>query len=240
MKIAGVEVKRRVWAGMGGAALVIVTWLWWSQATLKTAGHPPASPAAFVRLFGRSEAVVDRILRERAAIQDATPLFFPTAMNFRASLRPEIRPTSEVFQGFGAVLKFEAKVPQFGAEGTTPPDSAVELMEKANEAPFAGFGQIDHTATALPSRWGRVEAKSLLDGRLALNLEIGTAGSPAGEYGPMEFVAKVGLAGLVGAPLLLQGSGRGDVDEFVLNYLVKTARIGAQLPQGTYRITVGP
>lgn len=240
MKIAGVEVKRRVWAGTGGAALVIVTWMWWSQATLQAAGNPPKSPVAFVRLSGRGEAVVDRILRERAAFQDATPLFFPTASNFRASRRPDIRPTSEVFQDFGAVLKYEARAPRFGTEGTTPPETAPELMERGNEAPFAGFGQVDRPAETLPVRWGRIEAKSLLDGRLMLNLEIGAAGSPAVEYGTMEFVAKVGLAGLVGTPLLTQGSGRKEVDDFVLNYLVKTARIGAQLPPGTYRITVGP
>lgn len=240
MKIAGVEVKRRVWAGTGGAALVIVAWMWWSQTTLQAAGTTPKNSAAFVRLSGKGEALIDRILRERAAFQDASPLFFPTPSNFRASRRPEIRPTSEVFQNFGAVLKYEARAPRFGTESTTPPETAQELMERGNEAPFAGLGQVDRPTEALPSRWGRIECKSLLDGRLMLILDIGAAGSPAVEYGAMEFVAKVGLAGLVGTPLLTRGSGSKEVDDFVLNYLVKTARIGAQLPPGTYRITVGP
>lgn len=240
MKIAGVEVKRRVWAGTGGALAVIVAWMWWSQTTLQAAGVTRRTPEAYVRLTGRGDAVIDRILRERATFQDATPLFFPTTSNFRASRRPDARHSGEVLQDFGAALKYEAKAPQFGTEAATPPETPAELMERGNEAPFEGFGRVDRATEVLHSRWGMIEAKSLLDGRLLLSLEIGAAGSPTGEYSTLEFIAKVGLAGLVGQPMLTHGSGREDVDDFVLNYLVKTARIGARLPPGTYRITVGP
>ena len=113
-------------------------------------------------------------------------------------------------------------------------------MEKGNEAPFAGLGQLDETGDKLQNRWARVEAKSLSNARLALVFDIGISGSPEGEWGVMEFVARVERAGLVGLPLLTQSSGVRAVDDFTLNYLVKTARIGARLPPGSYRITVGP
>lgn len=240
MKIANVEVKRRVWAGAGGALAVIAAWAWWSQATLAAAGAGRAAPEAFIQLTGRGDAAVDRILREQAAFQDATPLFFPTEANFRSLNLAAGRPLGQVFQDFPEVLKFQADAPRFGAEVVTPPETPAELMEKGNEAPFAGFGQVEDERGTLQARWARVEAKSLQDGKLALAFDIGSAGSPAAEFGPLEFAAKVNPAGLVGSPVLLRGSGVDEVDNFARDYLVKTARIGAQLPPGNYRITVGP
>jgi hypothetical protein len=240
MKITGLEVKRRVWASMGGAVAVIAAWLWWSQGALHAVGTVSRPPEAFVRLTGQGDVVVESLLRERAAYQDATPLFFPTGVNYRPARSSATRAVGESFGEFREVLRYGDSIPRFGADPVTPPETAAELMEKGNEAPFAGLGQLDETGDKLPTRWARVEAKSLSNGRLALVFDIGTAGSPEGERGVMEFIARVERAGLVGPPLLIQSSGVRAVDEFAQNYLVKTARIGARLPPGSYRITVGP
>ena len=240
MKITGIEVKQRGWASMGGAVVVIAAWMWWSQGTLNAVGTVSRPPEAFVRLTGQGDVVVENLLKERAAFQDATPLFFPTGVNYRPTRSAATRPVGESFGAFREVLRYGDTIPRFGADPVTPPENAAELMDKGNEAPFAGLGQIDEAGEKLQNRWARVEAKSLSNGRLALVFDIGTAGSPEGERGVMEFIVRVERAGLVGLPLLTQSSGIGAVDEFTLNYLVKTARIGARLPPGSYRITVGP
>jgi len=240
MKIGGVEVKRRVWAGTSGALAVIALWVWWSQATLAEARAAQSPPEAFVRLTGRGDAAVERMLRERAAYQDATPLFFPTTTNFRAGEKQGGQGTAEVFRDFGEVLQFQGTVPHYGTEAVTPPATAIELMEKGSEAPFAGFGQVDSDVSPRESRWAKFEVKSLVDGRLVLSFDIGISGSPSGEFDESEFVVKVGPSGLAGALLLTRSSGRVDVDAFVRDYLVKTARIGARLPPGSYRVSVGP
>lgn len=240
MKISGIEVKRRVWASMGGAVAVIAAWLWWSQGAMAASGAVPRPPEAFMYLTGQGDAVVERLLKERATFQDATPLFFPTAVNYRSVRKPAARSGGQAFGDFAEVLKYGDSIPRFGADPVTPPETAAELVEKGNETPFAGLGQIDQAGDSLPSRWASVEAKSLSDGRLALKFEIGNAGSPEGEKGVMEFIVRTEPAGLVGSPLLTRSSGVEAVDDFTRNYLVKTARIGARLPPGSYRITVGP
>jgi hypothetical protein len=240
MQIGGVEVKRRVWAGLAGALAVTAAWVLWSQATLTALGAAPKPPEGFVRLTGRGDAAVERMLRERAAFQDATPLFFPTAANYRPANQAGALETGQMFRDFEAVLKYQESVPRFAAEAVTPPETAVELLEKGSEAPFAGFGQADARYSTMQNRWARAEAKSLLDGRLALTVDIGAAGSPEPEFGVMEFVVKVGPAGLEGQPLLTASSGRPEVDSFARDYLVKIARIGARLPPGSYRVLVGP
>lgn len=240
MKIAGIEVKRRVWASMGGAVAVIAVWAWWSQGVMAAPGIVPRPSEAFVRLTGQGDAVVERLLRERAAFQDATPLFFPTAVNYRSMRKPAARPGGQAFGDFAEVLKYGDSIPRFGADPVTPPETAAELVEKGNETPFAGLGQIDQTGDSLPNRWAKVEAKSLSDGKLALVFDIGVAGSPEGEWGVMEFMVRVERTGLVGFPMLTQSSGVQAVDDFARSYLVKTARIGARLPPSSYRITVGP
>lgn len=232
--------KRRVWAGLAGALVVTAAWVLWSQATLTALGAAPKPPEGFVRLTGRGDAAVERILRERATFQDATPLFFPTAANYRPANQVGALETGQVFKGFESVLKYQESVPRFGTEVVTPPETAVELLEKGSEAPFAGFGQADTRDGVLQNRWARVEAKSLSDGRLALIFDVGVAGSPEGEFGVMVFVVKVEPAGLAGQPVLTASSGRPEVDSYTRDYLVKTARIGARLPPGSYRVSVGP
>jgi hypothetical protein len=67
-------------------------------------------------------------------------------------------------------------------------------------------------------------------------------GAPPGKGGwaPVEFVARVDAAGLVGPLVVTERSGLEEVDVFFANYLARTLRVGERLAPGFYRICVGP
>lgn len=56
----------------------------------------------------------------------------------------------------------------------------------------------------------------------------------------MEFLAVVSSAGLIADPVLVNGSGWEEVDNFFRSYLVKSFRLGERLNPGRYRVLVGP
>jgi len=61
-------------------------------------------------------------------------------------------------------------------------------------------------------------------------------------WAPLEFLVSLDVAGLVGAPALVQGSGSTEVDDFFATYLVQTLRLGArrELGAGFYLLRIGP
>jgi hypothetical protein len=57
---------------------------------------------------------------------------------------------------------------------------------------------------------------------------------------PMEFLAAVDPAGLVGPLVITEDSRVEEVNTYFRKYLAQTYRIGERLPPGFYRIIVGP
>lgn len=243
MRIGKLEIKRRVWVGL--VAAIAVTGIWWTMARVKppVAAAVGPAPAPFVRLAAVGTGQGDQILREQAELMDPTPLFFPTERNFgqrplRESMR---RQPGQVFSSFPENITLgEQKIKIYGDEPAVVPERLADLFVQGNEAPFAGMGQIDVPRKALTVRSGFMEVRHLGAHENVIHQSLDGVTLPRIDFAPLEFLAVVGSAGLIGDPILVTGSGWEEVDAFFRSYLVKTFRLGERLNPGRYRVLVGP
>lgn len=243
MRIGKIEVKRRVWVGLGCAVVATAAWAIWTR------DHPPASvavaprPQPFVRLAGEGTATNDQILRERAGLFDPTPLFFPTDRNFgQRDLPDRLRPQpDQVFGSYGPKLTVkDQNMKVYGVETGLVPEKPIDVLNQGNEAPFAGMGHLDLPRPETAQRVGFLEVRSFKNGQTILQQSLNGLAVPRLDYAPLEFIVSVSAFGLVGEPVLASGSGWEEVDAFFQTYLVKRFRLGQRLSPGHYRVWVGP
>jgi hypothetical protein len=179
-----------------------------------------------------------------ASLFDPRPLFLPTKWNARSNVLPAAAmrepgdgfrfPESWNFAEDSAVLTFPPPV-------QIPEKPADVLALEPVEAPFFGFGRTDRQVPELEHRDGFVEVVAAGDGRAVLQRALHDIHPPGdSNWEPLEFIAAVEAAGLVGSPTLVTSSKVQAVDVFFENYLVKGLRIGERLGPGTYRIKIGP
>lgn len=243
MRIGKIEIKRRVWIGLASA--LAVTGVWWTTARVKpevAAATIPTKPP-FVRLAGAGSGAADQVLREQAELMDPTPLFFPTEWNFgqRPLGEGRRRQPGQVFGSFGANFTYgEQRIKTYGSEAAVVPERLADVVAQGNEAPFAGMGQIDVQRSAVPERSSFLEVRKLVSGKNTIAQVLNGLLLPRSDFAPMEFLAVVSSAGLVGDPVLVTGSGWEEVDSFFRSYLVKSFRLGERLSPGRYRVLVGP
>ncbi len=243
MRIGTIEVKRRVWVALGCALGVTGAWWSWTRATPPAVVPAPAAQHPFVQLTGVGQGTTDQILRERADLFDPRPLFFPTEWNYGQRPLPVRlrRQPGQVFGSFDPVMTFaDQKLKLYGAESTPAPEKLSDVLAQGNEAPFAGFGQVDIARPPLPARVVFLEIRNFKDSKPIVVQALNGFLPPRLDYAPMEFVVLVGSGGVVGEPVLTSGSGWDDVDAFFRSYLVKTLRVGERLNPGRYRVLVGP
>lgn len=242
MRIGKVEIKRRVWVGLASALVVIG--MWWNTAQVEpaaAAAGPVKSP--FVRVAGAGAGAANQILREQAELMDPNPLFFPTEWNFGQRPLGEglRRQPGQVFGSFEPNYAFgEQNLKGYGSETVVVPERLADVVAQGNEAPFAGMGQIDVPSASLAERSGFLEIRDMVSGKTIAAQSLMNLLSPRSDFAPMEFLAVVSSAGLVGEPILVTGSGWEEVDSFFRSYLVKSFRLGERLNPGRYRILVGP
>jgi hypothetical protein len=242
VRIGKIEIKRRVWIGLASA--LVVTGVWWNTARMKPAVAGTAAPAKppFVRMAGAGTGTGDLILREQAELMDPTPLFFPTEWNFGQRPMPENmrRQPGQVFGSFGENITLGTQpIKPYGSEAAVVPERLADVMAQGNEAPFAGMGQIDVQHPALPERSAILEIGDLSGKENVIKQTLTGLLLPRTDFAPVEFLAVVSSAGLVGDPVLVSGSGWDEVDSFFRSYLVKTFRLGERLDPGQYRVLVG-
>lgn len=243
MKVGGIQIRRRVFIGLGLAVGVTAGWFFWirTQEHLGTIEQVVAKP--FIKLGGQSAGSSDKILLERAEFFDPTPLFIPTERNFGQGELPQrvVRQPGQVFGDFDAKLTVtETGLTSYGAEAETTPESLPEVLVRGNGAPLAGFGRVDQDRMPLAQRAGYLEVKALKDGSLALSATLLGLNLPRADFGPTEFLIVVGSAGLIGLPVLTAGSGGDEVDAALRDYLVKSYHLGERLAPGRYLVSVGP
>lgn len=236
--------RRRILVGAILALTVTGVWLWWSrQVTAPLLREPPRGAEPFVRLAGANATAADRVLQERADYFDPAPLFIPTARNYygaRGLPAELVRQPGQVFADFGAKYTIgEGGLAAFGVESAAVPESVPEVLSRANEAPFSGFGEQGSGRTALAPRGAWAEFKHLADGELRSEEALAVE-PPQRDFAPMVFMIVVSAAGMVGDPLLTAGSGVPEVDAFFQDYLARAHRVGERLPPGRYRVTIGP
>jgi len=235
--------RRRVAIGSVLALAVTAAWLFWTKSNQPPASPVPRGPEAFVKLAGQQVAGGDPLLREKAELFDPAPLFIPTERNYGQDGLPAsvVRQPGQVFADFAPKLQTaESGLPTYGSETAAAPDNLPEILSRANEVPFAGFGQWDVKRTPLAERAGYIEAKLLLNGNLMIDEPLALPPLPRADFGPAEFVVVVWAGGVVGEPVIKSGSGWDEVDAVLREHLAKRFNLGSRLPPGQYLVSIGP
>jgi hypothetical protein len=189
-----------------------------------------------------SVRLVDPVVITSTMLLDPTPLFLPTEYNSsRIDYVP--REPGGTFAGFPfkktfADSELELHLPPPTVIPASPADA---LIGDPPGAPFIGFDRGDPVVQPLGPRAAYVEIVEARSGRSVLEMPVTDAHPPASmPWQPMEFIAAVDAAGLVGPLVTTTRSGADDVDTYFGRYLAETLRVGQRLAPGFYRIIVGP
>ena len=197
-------------------------------------------PSVVLQALDGSDAAFD----EKTQLTDPTPLFLPTKWN--AAQKVVIGPEpGRIFENYApkfspasAGNELKLNLPPPVAVPATPVEA---LAAGSPEAPLFGFGQTDAKLPELPARGAFVEIIAEGTGQRVFSKALLDAKPPGeGSWEPMEFLAAVDAAGLVGPLVPTRRSGVAEVDNYFLRYLVQSLRVGQRLTPGNYRITVGP
>jgi hypothetical protein len=187
--------------------------------------------------------MVDPVVNMATLLRDPTPLFLPTRFN---SSRIDYVPNEPggAFAGFEPKLTFaeaelELDLPSPSAIPASPADA---MAGDPPGAPFLGFGRSDPIVQPISQRTAYVEIHEAGTGKTVFGEAVGDTHPPASSvaWQPMEFMAAVDAAGLVGPVVPTARSGVDDVDAYFGRYLADTLRVGQRLAPGFYRIVVGP
>jgi hypothetical protein len=116
------------------------------------------------------------------------------------------------------------------------------LSPNENPVSLQSFGRQSTKLLALAPRSGFVQVTLLSDGRVVLSEELPSNARPPSDksWAPVEFIATVERAGLVGPLVVTEGSRVEETDAHFRNFLARNFRIGDRLPPAFYRITVSP
>jgi hypothetical protein len=225
----------KVWTWAAISGVVVLLWLAFQ---IRVPGPPeaarPANPPS-VRL-------VDPVVTAWTMLLDPTPLFLPTEFNSsRIDYVP--REPGGSFAGFPFKKTFSDTELELHLPPATdvPASPADALAGDPPGAPFIGFDRADPVVEPLSPRGAYVDIMDAGTGRSVLALALADAHPPASmPWQPMEFIAAVDAAGLVGPVVPTNSSGVDDVDTYFGRYLADTLRVGQRLAPGFYRIVVGP
>ncbi|HTQ31225.1 MAG TPA: hypothetical protein VMI53_08445 [Opitutaceae bacterium] len=237
--------ERSLWLVAGAGALLAVIFVAWlfsrTPVPPPSAGAPRPAPTVGVT---RLDAATDAALREQAELFDPKPLFLPTHRNAQprnlTGVAPD--PGDTVFENFPPILTFDQNglALDFPAVIRAPARPIEALAVGLPPRPLLGFGRLDLATEPLAPRGGFVEVVAAGSGETILRGELPAAAPPGGDWAPLEFMAAVNAAGLVGPPQLAHSSGRDEVDAYFRTFLVQSFRLGARLPPGFFRVRVGP
>jgi hypothetical protein len=224
--------------------------------------HGPSAPApapAQVKPTVELPVSGTASFNDRAIFKDPTPLFIPTEWNSSPPPGGRREPEGE-FKGYGPNYTFADNDLQLNlpASIAVPAGPAEALVKNAPGNPFLGIGRTDVAVSALAPRWAFVEIVAAVNGRrvfakdLTDEADIKDAPPPLrdGSWQPVEFMAAVDAAGLVGqlTPVVRPDAAAddpflqlpGESLAMLENYLAQKLRVGDRLPPGFYRIVVGP
>ncbi len=225
---------RWAWVSLPGVIVLV-----WFAYMIRVPGVQVLAPQAPAPSMG----LVDPIVVSATMLRDPTPLFLPTEFN---SSRKDYVPREPggAFAGFAPTLTFaeselSLRLPAAVAVPETPADA---LQGEPPGAPFVGFGRADPVLQPVGPRGAYVEITQEGTGRAVFATALPDAHPPASSvpWQPMEFVAAVDAAGLVGAVVPTTRSGIVEVDAYFVRYLADTLRVGQRFAPGFYRISVGP
>ena len=234
------------WAVAGLLALALVAGVL-SLVRVPVEPEPAAAPVApIVELSRMGDEAGEQMLSEEVALLDPRPLFLPTERNAgqAGALSDDgRREPSASFENFPAQLNYKEEVVSvsFPAVVEVPSSPVKALRTDQGRDSMGSFGRRDQARPSLPPRLGYIEVIRADSGQIALQGELPVAaGAPPGDWTPVELLAAVGPAGLIGYPVLTGSSGSQGVDAWLPSFLASGYRLGERLQPGFYRIRFGP
>jgi hypothetical protein len=224
----------KAWAWGSVAGVIIIVWV---ALEVKAPELPPAPEKAPSGAVG----LVDPGVIKKTMLFDLAPLFLPTEFNSSRKIHPPTEPGGS-FAGFAFKPTFsDSQIDLHLPPPVAVPSSPAEaLVGDPPGAPFIGFGRMDIKTEPLAPRAAYVEITDAESGRDVFSQSVTDARPPSPGWRPMEFMAAVDAAGLVGPPVLTVHSDVAEVDAYFGRYLAEGLRIGQRLNPGFYRIRVGP
>ncbi len=184
----------------------------------------------------------DSVVNDEAVLLDPTPLFLPTKWNAtqRIIAPPE---AGGKFQGYDTPKwSFRENELKLGLPSpvSVPEGIAEAVATDAPAVPLVGLGRSDAQIPTSEARKGYVNVIATRSGRSVWKNGLSEGPPTTGTWQPLEFLAAVDAAGLLGPLVLSVRSGSDEVDGFFASYLSRTLRLGDRLAPGFYRITIGP
>lgn len=245
--------KTRWVASIVGAAVVVLVGL----PLLRVRIPVPISPAGHT-LEPPSVSLADpsptnSLLHEMTAMRDLAPLFLPTERNATLEGLPrrtlgrslfEVETTKLAYTEADLRLDRElGPVATLNGKLLSESKPADVLMPGAYAGGLVGFGRAPIASAPLPTRGAVLEVVHAGSGQVAAGPhELPLAARPPTEkpWQPLQFLASINPAGLVGPVILVERSGAEEVDQHFRLYLSDVYRVGHRLGPGIYRISVGP
>jgi hypothetical protein len=224
----------RTWTWVSVLGVIVIVWFAFQ---IKGPDGPPAAEKPPNSAVG----LVDPVVIKRTMLFDLAPLFLPTEFNSSRKPYVPIEPGG-TFAGFSFKPTFsDSQIDLHLPPPVEVPSSPAEaLVGDPPGAPFIGFGRTDIKTETLAPRAAYVEITDAESGRDVLSEPVTDARPPSPGWRPIEFMAAVDAAGLVGPPVLTVHSDVAEVDAYFGRYLAEDLRIGQRLNPGFYRIRVGP
>jgi len=236
--------KRRWGASACAAAVVMVAVLALLRAPVAVPPDGQSQPTEAAKAGPTVQVVASVGANEEAVIRDQRPLFLPTERN--ATLSP-VRPP----EMGRVILDREMAQPIFESTelsiGLPPPvrapQSALDAgLKEAAAPPLDGLGRRARPIEPERSRGALVQvfAASNNERVLAEALPVGARPATSTLWHPVEFMAAIDAAGLVGQLKLTTSSDVEEVDSHFRVYLAGSFHIGDRLQPGFYRVVVAP
>jgi hypothetical protein len=223
-----------VWTWATVTGVIVILWVAFNVRVPEAAPPPGIVPHTSVGL-------VDPVVIRGTMLFDLTPLFLPT--EFNSSRKDYVtREPGGAFAGFPFKPAYsESELALNLPDPVAVPDSPAQaLVGDPPGAPFIGFGRANIKLETLAPRAAYVEITEAGSGRRVFGQPVSDAHPPLSAWKPMEFIAAVDSAGLVGPPVLTVHSDAIGVDAYFGRYLADSLRVGQRLAPGFYRICVGP
>lgn len=213
--------------------------------------HSPSPRGDLPRATARPEAPI-KLAPARAdelAMRDLKPLFLPTPYNAAPTEPAHLEPGGALLARDDEKLKFKDENPALRLPSPVQvPAGPVEAIANPPGPLALGIGRVDARLPAAPAHGAYVDlyvagtGKRVFEDPLVLEPRARpmAANREIMDWRPLEFLAAVDPAGLVGPLVLTRSSGVEDVDNHFRNYLARTYNLGDRLPPGFYRIVVAP
>lgn len=186
----------------------------------------------------------DASARDMAALFDTAPVFLPTEWNYASNYTvPGIKEQGiDLFESFPASIQLNA-VTLEEVIGPVKPEmtASADILKDGLLASFETFGREESSVAVSEVQSGLVEVRDMRNGELvrSWNLPARFDDILRNDLFLAVFQVTVDVLGPVGEPLLLQGTGAGETDEALRDYL-SDPLLFAGFSSGYYRINVGP